>query len=92
MPKTLTVRLSDQEAMELELLIKEHDGIKTGTKMLMHCMERYQRMQDTIKFLEEKIETLEHREAVLGKIIEDARTACALVVDKTAQKDLIAGE
>jgi hypothetical protein len=88
MEKTLTIRLNGGKSMELECLMIEHD-IKTASKMLMHCMERYQVLTETVKFLEEKIDNLEHREAVLTKIIEDARSACAVVVDRTAQQSLL---
>lgn len=88
MEKTLTLRLNPTKSMELECLMQEHN-IKTGSKMLMHCMERYQVLSETVKFLEEKIDRLEHTEAVLTKIIDDARSACAIVVDRTTQRDLL---
>lgn len=89
MPKTLTIRLNDQEAIELQQLIEEHPNINTASKMLLHSMKRYQQLTETVKLMDEKIEHLEHREAVLTKIIDEARKACAIVVDRTAQRELL---
>jgi len=88
MSKTLTLRLDSEQSVMIDELC-EDNNIKASSKMVMHCVSKYRSNRDSMARMSDRIAELEHREAVLSEIIESARAACAIVVDRTAQQELL---
>ncbi len=89
MAKTLTLRLLDDEGKQLDKLLKAEPYIKTASKFLINCMKSYPRHIDRIADLEDQVRHLEEKCHVLEDRIEGARSAAALLLEKTGQDDLL---
>ena len=89
MAKTLTIRLSDEEEAKITEVFEQCPGLNTYSKLMIHCTSGFIESREYQEDLHRQIEDLEHQVEVYKGIIDSARNACAVVVDKTAQQDLL---
>lgn len=88
MPKTLTVRLDDDTALKLEKL-SEHFDQKTSSKTLKLLIDTYFALQASFDDLEKENNLLLIDLETRKKVIEGARSSAALLLELTAQGDLL---
>lgn len=75
----------DQLADDLKFVT----GQATASKAVLHAATRYSALLADFNFQTLDIEKLEHEIVRLHSIIEGARSAAALLLDHTAQEDLL---
>lgn len=83
----MLVKILDADDQFVELL-KSQTGTNTASKAYAHAAECYGMYLTANGLLELEIDTLRHKVARLESVIEGARSAAALLLDRTSQTDL----
>jgi len=91
MAKTLTLRLDDGDAEELERVI-HHCQTATASKTIMKLIWGFREKARINDIQLATIYKLEHELAAKAYLIDSAREACARLLDHTGQSDLLLSE
>ncbi|TEN50263.1 hypothetical protein IPC139_28825 [Pseudomonas aeruginosa] len=70
--------------------LKSRTGQNTGSKAVLRAAEEYLPLLLKLEHRDRQIAELEERLRVASQVIEGARSAAALLLEKTAQGDLLA--
>jgi hypothetical protein len=83
----MLVKILDADPDFVESL-KNQTRTNTASKAFVYAAERYESLNSTIEDLKRRIHLLELRHDVALSVIEGARSAAALLLDRTSQADL----
>jgi hypothetical protein len=69
--------------------LKDHTGLSTASKAFKFAARQYLEQTKTIELLEAKLRVTEAKVAFYSDVITQARNSASLLVDATAQHDLL---
>ncbi len=89
MPKTLTLRLNDDQGRQLDEMIELHPRFNTASKVLCEAAFLFETANSCTDYYRNKLEESEMRVRKLEQVIESARASAVAFVEEVSQEDML---